>query len=216
MLMHNEIKAERGGSKAGNLALSPISVEPSRSQELLTEDQSKIILSGPTGLKSMVGNKMNAIGKSATLWLFLACMAANAGDAYFGGVGDSNAHWVGYLVSVDKNSFAWTASTLDPARRGRIKVAPATFTAVGSNSWTAVFDEYFRRGNGQGYGLSHHELQIKMSEDRESIQIHDGKRGFDLLRMSPEDLKVIKSGRIPNHPAAGKAGTTPRLTSGHH
>lgn len=78
------------------------------------------------------------------------------------------------------------------------RIAPATFTSAGNNRWTAIFDEYFRRGNSEGYGLAHHELQISISQDRQSIRVRDGKTVLDLLKMSPEDLRKVKSGRIPN------------------
>jgi len=142
--------------------------------------------------------------------LTLVSMATHAADLYFGGTGDTNSHWVGYQVSVDTNSFAWKAYTLDLARRGRIQIAPATFTQVGSNTWTAVFDEHVRRGNGEVYGLAHHELQITIGPDRQCIRVRDGREAFDLLRVSPEDLKVIKSGRIPNQ----QGGANGRLPSG--
>jgi hypothetical protein len=153
-----------------------------------------------------VGNKMNALHTSAFLVLALASIAAHAADFYFGGTGDTNTHWVGFQLAVDTSSFAWKAYTLDPARRGRIKIAPATFTLVRSNTWTANFDEYFRRGNGEGYGLAHHELQISIRPDRRFIQVHDGREVLDLLRVSREDLVVIKSGRIPN-PQRGANGS---------
>jgi hypothetical protein len=141
---------------------------------------------------------MSALRTSAFLVLLLASMATDAADFYFGGTGNTNSHWVGYQVAVDTNSFTWTAYTLDPARRGRINIAPATFAPVRSNTWTAKFDEYFRRGNGEGYGLARHELRISIRPDRQAIRVRDGADAFDLLRVSREDLSVIRNGRIPN------------------
>jgi hypothetical protein len=151
---------------------------------------------------------MSALRTSAFLALVLASAATPAADSYFGGTGDTNSHWVGYLASVNTNLFTWTAYTLDPAKRGRIKNAPATFTPMGSNTWTANFDEYFRRGDAEGYGLAHHELRINIKPGRQAIRVQDGREAFDLLRVSREDSNVIKSGRIPN-PQGGANGRQP-------
>lgn len=131
-------------------------------------------------------------------FLLLAGMAAQGADFYFGGTGDTNSNWVGYRVCVATNSFTWTAYTLDLGRRGRIQVAPATFTRVGSNTWTAVFDEQVRRGNSEVYGLAQHEIEISIGSDRQSIRVRDGKEAFDLLKMSRDALRDLDSGRIPN------------------
>jgi hypothetical protein len=141
---------------------------------------------------------MNTLCISVLLSLALVCLPARAGDLYFGGIGDTNTHWVGYRVSATKNAFSWTAYTLDPAKRGSIKIAPATFSRAGTNAWTAVFDEYVLRKNAEVVGLARHDLRIISRRDPQSIQIQDGKDTLELFKMSPEDLAALKAGRIPN------------------
>jgi len=144
---------------------------------------------------------MNMFRVSIFLFFAFVCVAARADDVYFGGSGDTKTHWVGYRVTVSSNSITWTAYTLDLARHGKIKIAPATFSPAGTNRWTATFDEYVFRTNAVVAGLASHNLQIISTRDRQSIQIQDGKEILNLLRMSPEDLRAIKSGRIPNKAA---------------
>jgi hypothetical protein len=99
---------------------------------------------------------------------------------------------------VGANSITWTAYTLDPEKRGRIQRAPATFSPTGTNAWTAVFDEYVLRTNGAVIGLAHHDIHIISGRDRQAMRIQDGKEVFNLLKLSPEDLRAIKRGRIPD------------------
>jgi hypothetical protein len=141
---------------------------------------------------------MNTLRLSVLLSLALVCLPARAGDLYFGGFGDTNTHWVGYRVSATTNAFSWTAYTLDPAKRGSIKIAPATFSAAGTNTWTAVFEEYVLRKNAEVVGLARHDLRIISRRNPQSIQIQDGKDTLKLFKMSPDDLAALKAGRIPN------------------
>ena len=141
---------------------------------------------------------MNTLRIPVFLFMAFAGLSVRADTIYFGGIGDTNTHWVGYRVSVATNSITWTAYTLDPAKRGRIKAAPATFSPAGTNTWTAMFDEYVLQKNAEAIVLARHELRIISSGDDELIQIQDGKDIVKLLRMSPEDVAALKGGRIPN------------------
>ena len=156
---------------------------------------------------------MNTLRAIVLLFVALACAAARADDLYFGGSGDTNTHWVGYLASVGAHPITWTAYTLDPDKRGRIKIAPATFSPAGTNAWTAIFDEYVLRTNGAAIGLAYHHIHITSRRDRQSIQVQDGKEAFDLLRLSPEDLRAIKRGRIPSQTLQPMPGSRSSLHS---
>src|SRR5207237_3310756 len=90
---------------------------------------------------------------------FLATVSgasARADWIYFGGAGDLNTHWVGYQVTVAGNSTKWAAYKLDPAKPGKLKIAPATFSPDGTDQWTAVFDEFVIREGSTIAGLAKH------------------------------------------------------------
>ena len=120
-------------------------------------------------------------------------------EVYFGGIGDST-HWVGYQVSFKTdNSIDWIAYTLDSAKkRGKIKIAPATFTPLEAQRWSAIFDEYIISQNSVTAGLSKHDIRIISIKEGKSVQIQDGDKIIELLKISPEDMKQIKNGQIPN------------------
>jgi len=155
-----------------------------------------------------LGNSLNTLRTYIVLYLGLMCFAAHADGVYFGGIGDTNTHWIGYRVSVTSNLITWTAYTLSTARHGRIKTAPAKFWPVGTNTWTAIFDEHGFQGNKQIIALNKHTIRLVSSRDPELIQIQDGKDILNLRRMSERDLEVLKSGRIPS-PRSGANGSQP-------
>jgi len=143
---------------------------------------------------------MKTLRASIFLFFALFCMAGRSDDRYFGGSGDTNTHWVGYQVSVAATSMIWTAYSLDPAKRGRIKIAPATFSPAGTNVWTAIFDENVFQSNEVVTGLASHSIQLISNRERRFLRIRDGEKLIDLAMMPPEDLRAVDGGVIPDQP----------------
>lgn len=126
-------------------------------------------------------------------------MSAYSDEVYFGGIGDPT-HWVGYQLALKTdNSIDWIAYTLDAAKkRGKIKIAPATFNLIEANRWSAIFDEYIISQSSITAGLSKHDIRIISIKEGKSVQIQDGDKIIELLKVSQEDMKQIKNGQIPN------------------
>lgn len=143
---------------------------------------------------------MKTLNTWITILFGFACTIACADDLYFGGMGETNTHWIGYQISLrTTKSIAWTAYTLDSTKDAEIKIAPAIFSPVGTNAWTAIFDEHAFTTNGEVIiGLSKHDLHILSIRDGQSIQIQDGKDKIELLKISSDALKQIRDGQIPN------------------
>ena len=141
---------------------------------------------------------MRRLRTTILLLLALAPVSVYGDVVYFGGAGDARTHWVGYRVSLGTNSIQWTAYVLDPAKRGRIQIAPATFRQVGTNTWTAIFDETAFHGKEARMGLASHTLRITYGPDPDVLKLQDGADTLQLRKMSGADLKTLESGRIPN------------------
>jgi outer membrane lipoprotein-sorting protein len=145
---------------------------------------------------------MNTLGKIVFACSLLIGVVARADGTYFGGAGDPKTHWVGYEVTVSKDSVHWTAYTLDAAKPEKIAIAPATFHPAGADRWTCVFDEITRAKNSTTAGLAKHDLKIISPPNGQSMQVQDGDETLTLAQLTPDEAKALKSGEIP--PSAGQ------------